>query len=497
MLEIDDPVYGERLFNDGKPVVMPVHCATRPKFAALIVGELLPVSVRGITMDAYHIALSEESRPQQLTDLTASYELHTGVYGDRIVPVLLPKDAQITITSTWKDDEPSASKTARENALSAYRKDLVFLAQVTGFHLKIYLGLETPHDPLPEEPGVKHLTFGVAPPGELRASHRTSAYEIPLERNNQFVHYRQPTPGVGYVLKDTEDMPVLQLVGSTVYTLLPMFNFYYGMASQKIFKHLLATLGNGWRQEARGELSLPERATSEAAFMKVMEPVCLGIVDTWKKAIKEYKEDIQSAQARLQHAYRLIEEYQALLALSEQGGLAVEAAKRLPKDYQGLKDHPEVAQVYMCDKGVHVETKVLIARHDGKRYRLGSFMVRFNEFAGVTVYGHEPLHPQQIPHPHLPRGGTPCYGSATTAVAKAIAQFRLLDCFNLILRWLKDGYTPSTADVKIEEWPLEPEKTRDQTEHVTPAKAVRSKARTTRHADGRGSGRKPRRANAR
>ena len=120
--------------------------------------------------------------------------------------------------------------------------------------------------------------------------------------------------------------------------------------------------------------------------------------------------------------------------------------------WRRLRDHPLIERFYVIESAIHVETKAILCEHEGGAENTGSVVIRFPLNGSFTVWGLKPTHPKGIAHPHINPHGGACFGNVETAIQSAALDGRIADGFDLVLRWLVEGYDPTLAQSKIEEW---------------------------------------------
>jgi hypothetical protein len=176
--------------------------------------------------------------------------------------------------------------------------------------------------------------------------------------------------------------------------------------------------------------------------------------DHYRVKVIETLDDIERTQKRLHALYALLREYRAGWRRMDSDRTFVETFRRLPEDLAHIKAMPQVDHVALADEGINIHLKPVIMEWEGKRYRMGRFVVRFGVFGTVSVWCVESTHPYRVPHPHINRDGIWCFGNATDAIAKASAELRLAKAATYLIAWLTKGYDPDLALTKIETWPV-------------------------------------------
>ena len=172
------------------------------------------------------------------------------------------------------------------------------------------------------------------------------------------------------------------------------------------------------------------------------------------RSLSSIEKSIADAQQKLTDLYRQRKDLEALVLSFQSTPFVQSTLHRLESDFQKMESEPDVAWITIVDKGIHVKTQPIEIEHEGARYMVGAFVIRVSEDGHVSVWSEQPAHPKGIPHPHIAKDGGPCLGNASDVIARAAGEHRYYDTVKLVLRWLKDGYTPELASVKIEEWPV-------------------------------------------
>jgi len=352
-----------------------------------------------------------------------------------------------------KETEKEPTESVRR-ALAAYEPLLCRFSALTGLLPHFYCDGDDTRAPRPNVLGEAHIFTCAHPPGECRTRYFSSAGGIPVAENgNQVVGY-EPTAGRGITLGD-ESGTLVQVIGSNIYLLLPTLSYFDPQTSSRLFEYLLTL---GWEGYRRYQLRPPSASPAKRKdfIASARQWVEAGKEDLIKSlaGIDAAIEQAQKDMAGLLRSKRELNDY---IRTHDQLPFVQEAVARLPGDYRRIKRDPNVAMIAVLKDGIHVDTWPLHVEHEGRRYAIGSFTIRIGRRGAVSVWCETPLHPKGIPHPHIAKDGGPCFGNATSAILQAGAEHRYYDAVTLVLRWLKDGYSPQLASVKIEEWPRLPE----------------------------------------
>jgi len=374
------------------------------------------------------------------------YLIETCEVSDRRLPLLVrPGQAAI--------HRPDQMTEAMRRALAVYEPLLCRFTGLTGltphFHCD---GDEVIRAPLPCGPGEAHIFANARPPGEARSRFISSVAGLPIHDEGQEVICLEPAAGRGMTLGD-ESGTLVQTIGSNVYFLLPTMSNFDPLVSPRIFEYLLVL---GWEGCRRHQSRPPEadRPARRKDFLACTKGWLETGRDLMVKDLAKVDANIESAQRWLAELLRSKRELEEHIQAIDATPFVQATLGRLPRDYRQIKAHPDVAIIAVVNDGIHVETRPLHVEHEGKRYAVGSFTIRIGRKGTVNVWCETPLHPKGVPHPHIAKDGGPCFGNATNAILRAGADHRYHDVVTLVLRWLKQGYSPQLASVKIEEWPL-------------------------------------------
>jgi len=371
-------------------------------------------------------------------------------YQGREYVLMLPEVHDVVLSHIDKfEDEDERQKA--ENAAIAFRPILSLLSRVMGRRVEMEMAGSPVRSPFPADDPVIRILAGANPPGDQGTEYKREVFGLPLDTNNYWVLVRKSTRGRGVVVSDGQ-MDVAQIIGHTVYPLIPLISCYHHPASKMIFGRFIALVGSVLRDMARGKTKPFDEQPGWAAIQGALSSRSGISVEFWEKRIQSAKDEIDRLRKRMVDQYRLVQDYQAIVRTFNVD-IAVKAVERSERDVRQLRRHKLVHRLYACDEGIHIDTRPLVAEHDGVRYLLGTFTIRLGSHGDISVWGLAPAHLDGVPHPHLPKDGTPCFGTATEPIAKAGAELRLQDAVTLVLRWLQDGYTPQLAEHAIEQWP--------------------------------------------
>lgn len=422
------------------------------------------VNINGYLVDAYVFSLTDNLLAQVL-QAGSMNEVATGikkmnyvqcVWEAKLLPLFVADEGNVIVEydseqSDQSDEEDKSNEEAARDrvVLLKYAEILRRFSQITGgvkFHLHRKDG--STKAPFAPEPGVVHIFFNMAPPGESQARYLNKAFGLMLDREGMAVLAAGPTIGRGKIFSDKKE-PLVQIVGNNIYLLLPTFSYYLETRSTQLFEKAITLAWNGYRENV-GKQENDEPA-DEMNFVEVMNK----FEEKWHKRISdkiaEVDNEIDRLRTELLNKYKDRRDFVrwASYLASQQG----QTKETLAAEYQKIKAEENVVGIYLVGKGIHVKTKPLYLEYEAKIYAVGSFVIRIGEQGDISVWNEQPLHPAGVPHPHIAKDGGPCFGNATDAITKATASRKYADAIRYVLRWLTQGYSPELAEVKIEEWP--------------------------------------------
>lgn len=309
-----------------------------------------------------------------------------------------------------------------------------------------------------------HIFVKARPPGDADPDGRYFAevFGLPIDKDGKSARVANPTRGRGILVLDDDKKPLAQILGKNFYSLIPLYWNFDPVRSPIIFEKLLALIWDTYRTGSKEK---------KARIAKGME--FLEITSRWvgrkgvliKKEISEIDEKIQSLQKDLAEALCLKKIRVTVLESFLSSSFVEESLNRLSEDFKKIRLLSGIEKISIVDEGIHVETGPIVISEKGKNYMIAdSFTIRLSESGRIAIWTESSHHPKGIPHPHINQVSSPCLGNATNAIIQAVSEYRHFDTINYILRWLKEGYTPALAAVKVDEWPrMEEEKEMEST----------------------------------
>ncbi|MEK7639520.1 MAG: hypothetical protein AAB388_05175 [Patescibacteria group bacterium] len=332
---------------------------------------------------------------------------------------------------------------------------LKMLASFSGYNFKLHLVSGPAFTPRKKEIGVIHVVLGAAPDGPLQDEYVNKLCGIWLDPDGDRSFPRSFTPGRGTYVKDSEGAIIAQYVDSTIYLLLPFRDsdqyalMYKPTARPDLFRAAMKIAWNGYVPKNLKRAVLPPMTKdSFASFAKERKK---RLFEHFASEIKETNESIERLTAELQSKLNLKRQLLRMKAGLE-SAVAVDE-KELITSWPQIMRNPLLHKLHEHEEAIFLETKPIIIDYKGTRRKIGRFVIRYKFGGQPGIWAIEAAHPRLIAHPHISPNGAVCFGNATFAIEQAAAEARIEDLFSLICRWLRDGYEPTLADTKVEEWP--------------------------------------------
>lgn len=385
-------------------------------------------------------------------------ESFAGTASDRILPVVAPQEVQVHFVDSRQKPLKGEDELAQK-AQDGYMPLMRRLAQVSGLALTYHRHDERIIPPTPDD-GIIHLWGNSCPPGENQTWYRETVFGLPVSPNkdeNRATGYG-PTAGRGLILLDEDARPVLQILRNNWYILFPVISYFNDLTSVQIFERLLAL---GWGAVQSG--AKPERPLSRRKFLRTAPVWTKGSTTYIQEQAQEVREQIAQMTQRLAELHRQLERWIGFEKGVENNPFSTRTRRALPGELKSIQVNPLVEGLDLHPEAIHVRTKPIVVSHEGVDYAVGTFVIRINNLGALMIWGETPTHPQGVPHPHIAKHGSPCYGNAGTAIARAAGEARYADAIEYVLTWLTRGYSPSLAETKIEEWPIATQEATDAT----------------------------------
>ncbi len=378
------------------------------------------------------------------------------VHDTVVLPTFMPNEAHARVRMVVSEslDKAINQRVNYKAALAAYEKILRRLHALYGNAFRLHLRYDG--DVVYPEPtdawGTINLFVNMRPPGDGMAVNRSEVFGLAIgsSASNGWV-CQTPAHGVGTVVKDSKDVPVVQLVGRNAYLLAPLFNPFNQWSSERIFWRLMHAVFDGLKLEAARIAAGPTQPDLEDLAAEASKWV-LNWADSVAALCDKTTQEVRNLRELLTMKSRELRELESARAFVEGNDFMQEAVARMPDDFRRIMAMPEVARVWVADGGIHVETKDIVIEHGERRFLIGPLVIRMSSVGHVHVWSDNPLGPDKAPHPHVDRYEDPCFGNAGK-FAKLLGEHRYADALETILAWLTRGYSPELTQRKIELWP--------------------------------------------
>lgn len=303
--------------------------------------------------------------------------------------------------------------------------------------------------PARSKQGLK-VVLGTSPSGYKDTRRVSKLFEVPLCEPGYEISVPGPARDAGVIVKNTHGEEVAQIVGRTIYLLLPAAKEVKVPLSRNggaVFSKALILAWNAYC--AQRSLPEPKYITSAEQFEEVVfRPehdlvTFQGMVKGIDRKILDAQQSLRDAMADKRWALTLIDGLNHLQRLDY---TAVWAR---------LTTSPYFSHVSQSsDDRVHYFTKPLtMSGDDGKERFLGRFGLRLSIEGSVTVWSLDHPHFAGIPHPHINEFGGICLGNVTESIMHLLLEYREADAALLVMKLLAEGYDAKTTLHRIEEWP--------------------------------------------
>lgn len=299
-----------------------------------------------------------------------------------------------------------------------------------------------------------HFVVGASPAGSIKESDHARVCGIRVHKEGKYIRFWGPTEGMGTLVKDKEKGMVGQIVGSTVYLFVPTpasaTFLFEGTEGADMYSRAIKC---AWKtmtgKQKRLKVSRLKSADDYRQFIEEQYG-SMGKLMGLQQNLIDIR--IQDTTDKLRTLYAEKESYLRLSQL-EEAKTEKEKTEAPVRDWERMQKHPLVKRIRSVEGAIHIQTRKIIAEHEGKYYNLGRFMIRL-EFGGTpSIWSEHPTHRNRAQHPHISKTGVICFGNIAVPLTQAMGELRMADALELLLNWLCEGYDPNLADVKIEEWP--------------------------------------------
>lgn len=303
-----------------------------------------------------------------------------------------------------------------------------------------------------------HVVIDASPPGDASKLKQENMCGLELADNHRVISHAGPASGRGILVKDEDGETVAQIIDDSFYLFVPLFPPCYrtlmDASGAGLFKKVLRLAWNAY-VEWSGKQVAPEEVPIGNAeeYGKFLDGCFEDRLTADRNLVAETNKEIEELETKIRS---LLNDKRLILMLVQQYTVLRAGVDRSQwkKDWEYLHTLSGVKNVSIVDGGIHVKTDMLTTIHEGVKYRLGSFIIRYS-YDGIFVWSHKSVHSRGRAHPHISEVGTVCFGNIGIAIRSAVAEARISDAVGLVLRWLIEGYDPELADTRIEEWPRE------------------------------------------
>lgn len=301
------------------------------------------------------------------------------------------------------------------------------------------------------------LILGASPPGSSEIIKRTVHPETGISYRSHDLRYTchsGAAPGWGHVVMAKDDKPIAQIIGRNLYLFVPTDKFGIKLLpdgeNAGLFEYAFRHAWNAFMKNPP-----PPEEKSVATEEEFRHHLCL--VSAFEPAqlfeeIGAVKEDLDSLREQYKKKLNKLRQLEVLASHDMQH---MKQVLTVPAPWESVLHHPLFEKMSVVAHALHVRTKSVV--YEG--YLLGAYVIRFecepiSAIWRVVVYSaEEPLHPQNIIHPHIGKDGCVCFGNVGLLIDEALMQQRIPDAISLTLQWLANGYDPEIARHKLEEWP--------------------------------------------
>ena len=384
--------------------------------------------------------------------------------GDRIYPFFSPKNGSAEIAEPPPDVKIKKAKPGDgQEILSALFLD--YLKEVAtnvlgGMSIILHQRLPSAfHSPIKDREDVLHIFADCLPVPRFESFNPETIFGVPVEIDGRLYSCLLPGTRRGIILSDG-DHGVVQVIGNNIYILFDPFSLY-GIgetAALLVFRKTITLAINGWRRGSELDGSVEDQ-TLDLNPENLEELACTFVAERKKHSLlhlQSQEQEVRALEDALREAKKVLAGTRRFWRVLDEGGFHRHGADHLMKDYARILEHPLVHSASVVPgKGFAVLTKTIVIRHEGKKYRIGTFTVHFELDGAALVWVEESCHPTGEPHPHISAHNGQCLGNIGATVDDALVEHEYADALNYILLWL-ESYTPDLVVWhKIEEWPLD------------------------------------------
>jgi len=245
---------------------------------------------------------------------------------------------------------------------------------------------------IPEEATERELNIvvGASAPGEYRFYRSTHICGVMLDAAGYQVTRPAPSLGRGFVVKDDDGYDVVQIVGRTIYLLIPTTKLSslhtLGRESGDLFLHALRL---GWNAYVEGgEVNSPP-IIDEEGYKGALAGIGNSISVATLLRLKTIDELLEETLARYRELLSEKREKTALVSATMR--TCVDRVGRYSEDWKRIQERPEVDSVYLVDGGINIRTKHIVSEEwEGNQHNYGVYHIRFGEHGRVSVWCENP-----------------------------------------------------------------------------------------------------------
>lgn len=421
----------------------------KESFAAMVTGPHGSMSIDGFNFIGHWVRMDTDI-VEQMCDLFSLERKAIRLPVSTDPYVVLANDSDMVFVQI----NPVNLFAGHESVLQGIEKTLLDVGVWAGAVFYLYFSAAPCFTPLPPVKYGVNVVVGSAPAGEYGFSRSTHLCGVMLDARGREVSHPAPTSARGCVVTDEDGNHVAQIIGDTIYLLIPV----RGLDSLRRLNgeggNLFAgALRLAWNAFIGDKPEIKEKELDEAAYRAFISEGGTSLPVRAMAELGDVEKEIQSVLARYRELLNRKRELSAIATMSvlEDQDLL----KNASADWQRLRERPEVESVKLVGLGIHIRTKRIISDEwEGNRYQFGTFVIRFGIDGRVSVWCEKPMHPKGIPHPHISAEGGICFGNVGPIIQEAAHERRYPDAADIIFNWLISGYDPERAIHKISEWPV-------------------------------------------
>ncbi len=376
-------------------------------------------------------------------------------WGNRTVPYVVTKTGNVRIIplSDKKEDKVKVEVSPYPLMMGCLE---VFSRLSGGLDVDFYAEeCYTARPTLPNKTNLINVFPWSHPPGYSVAKYIHHAFGLPIDsREGKGVLTFSGTPGRGEFVGDGEN-DLIQMVGNNWYLLFCVVGFSNSVSTLKILENALAIALRRY-QALQGGARPANRGTrlNRQTFVGVTKEWVSSMEGNIEKVIQEMQREIENLRSNLAIKERTVFDFsQARQALIEKRSKD-DLSGSLKDQWRRISSNPRVSSLSLAGDTINVITTAIDLCHDGQTYSLGKFGIGVHKNGEFYIYSLDCLHPGGVPHPHISKEGTPCFGNAGSAIRNAFRGHRYADAIGYLIIWLFDGYEENTATHKITEWPI-------------------------------------------